>query len=147
LKNLLIQQIRVVREVLAISNNIIGNIIAKTIQSQQYRTSLQSNNMDQNLAILLLCPGLQTTANDFFSAGCQSNCVLEPKPPGGSPSGPLLGSRVIGYYEVSLISYACITACRVDQSITILKSRYLSISKTIIWHTADSSIMIGMERA
>jgi hypothetical protein len=67
LKNLLIQQIRVVREVLAISNNIIGNIIAKTIQSQQYRTSLQSNNMDQNLAILLLCPGLLCNHRPFIA--------------------------------------------------------------------------------
>jgi hypothetical protein len=58
----------VVREVLAISNNIIGNIIAKTIQSQQYRTSLQSNNMDQNLAILLLCPGLLSAAKSIWLA-------------------------------------------------------------------------------
>ena len=30
---------------------------------------------------------------------CQSNCVLNPKPPGGGSPTPILQSRVIGYYE------------------------------------------------
>jgi chitinase len=46
-------------------------------------------------------PVPKTTADGSFAAGCQSNCILKPEPPGGNSSGSILQSRVIGYYEVS----------------------------------------------
>ncbi|PGH18379.1 hypothetical protein AJ79_00446 [Helicocarpus griseus UAMH5409] len=42
--------------------------------------------------------GFCGTTNDFCTGGCQSNCVLSPPPPEGSPKNKAL-NRVIGYYE------------------------------------------------
>ncbi|KAI5861929.1 hypothetical protein GGS23DRAFT_605878 [Durotheca rogersii] len=39
--------------------------------------------------------------------GCQSNCVLHPKPPGGAATGNILQNRVIGYYEAWSARKAC----------------------------------------
>jgi len=42
--------------------------------------------------------GFCGTTIDFCKAGCQSNCVSEPKPPAGSPKNAAL-DRIVGYYE------------------------------------------------
>ncbi|KAL3262031.1 hypothetical protein ABHI18_003215 [Aspergillus niger] len=46
------------------------------------------------------------TTNDFCKAGCQSNCVLNPKPPSGAASVSVL-NKVIGYYESWMAQKGC----------------------------------------
>ncbi|KAF9888672.1 hypothetical protein FE257_008430 [Aspergillus nanangensis] len=43
-------------------------------------------------------PGMFLTSVEYCGKGCQSNCELHPKPPGGSPQNKVL-SKIIGYYE------------------------------------------------
>ncbi|KAF3898091.1 Bacteriodes thetaiotaomicron symbiotic chitinase [Trichophyton interdigitale] len=56
--------------------------------------------MAQLTAVKAACSefGFCGTTKDFCGDKCQSNCVLHPKPPGGSATGKTL-SKVIGYYE------------------------------------------------
>ena len=44
---------------------------------------------------------------DAATAGCQSNCVLNPSPPAGGSSTPILKNKVIGYYESWSARHAC----------------------------------------
>lgn len=43
--------------------------------------------------------GFCGTTQDFCDSKCQSNCVLNPSPPGGGSGIPVTSNRVIGYYE------------------------------------------------
>ncbi|KAK2766602.1 hypothetical protein FQN53_006662 [Emmonsiellopsis sp. PD_33] len=53
-----------------------------------------------NTVVTAVCSefGFCGTTEEFCGKNCQSNCVLHPKPPGGSAKDKSL-SRVIGYYE------------------------------------------------
>ncbi|MCJ1474244.1 hypothetical protein MMC13_002902 [Lambiella insularis] len=46
-------------------------------------------------AIVVMCG----TTSDFCEKGCQSNCVLNPAPPGGGAGQAILSNKVIAYYE------------------------------------------------
>ncbi|KAB8227369.1 uncharacterized protein BDW43DRAFT_323913 [Aspergillus alliaceus] len=47
------------------------------------------------------------TTKDFCGKGCQSNCVLNPTPPGGKASVGVLENKVIGYYEAWMARKSC----------------------------------------
>ncbi|KAI7261488.1 glycoside hydrolase family 18 protein, partial [Hortaea werneckii] len=61
------------------------------------------------MVLLTAVPIVYQTAMPLqnVATGCQSNCILEPKPPGSKTSGSMLESRVIGYYEAWSARKSC----------------------------------------
>lgn len=49
--------------------------------------------------VLRFGPELSVSLPQATTDGCQSNCVLNPSPPGGGSPTPILQNKVIGYYE------------------------------------------------
>ncbi|EZF35684.1 hypothetical protein H109_04882 [Trichophyton interdigitale MR816] len=77
--------------------------------------------MAQLTAVKAACSefGFCGTTKDFCGDKCQSNCVLHPKPPGGSATGKTL-SKVIGYYEAWNARSKCHGTVSLDLPISAL---------------------------